>query len=328
MNVAIVGASIAGCYTAWKLAQQGHMITVFERNSSIGQKTCSGLVSERLWNFIPRNEKIIQNEISQAHVHFPKKTIELRFEPKMLVLDRRSLDRYVANLAAKAGAKFVLNSNVFQIFQFRKDKPQVSIQRGGDTYTHSFDAVIGADGALSVTRRMLRIPDPKFRLGILSYSKKGSKSDIVNIYPLKDGFAWTIPHGSRTEYGVIESVEKAKNYFDSFCRLIHFKSKDLHAALIPTSLVERTSRRNVVLLGDAAGLCKPWSGGGIIWGLTAADILLRTFPDFKKYSTEIKRFFEPRAAFSALATKAVMTLGHKFPHIIPSTKTIDSDWVF
>ena len=83
----------------------------------------------------------------------------------------------------------------------------------------------------------------------------------------------------------------------------------------------------VTLCGDAAGLTKPWSGGGVIWGLTAANLLLKNFPDFIKYQKEAKKFFLPKIILSKAAKKMVYFLGFNLPWFLPKNPKIESDFL-
>jgi flavin-dependent dehydrogenase len=84
--------------------------------------------------------------------------------------------------------------------------------------------------------------------------------------------------------------------------------------------------KNVTLCGDAMGLTKPWSGGGIIWGLYAADILIKTFPDFKKYKKETVKFFRFKILKGHVSNYLVQTLGKKFTNLIPKEMEYDNDF--
>jgi len=57
MKVAIVGASVSGLYLAWKLSEKKNEVFVFERKEKVGGKVCSGLFSERIFEFIPESKK-------------------------------------------------------------------------------------------------------------------------------------------------------------------------------------------------------------------------------------------------------------------------------
>ena len=75
------------------------------------------------------------------------------------------------------------------------------------------------------------------------------------------------------------------------------------------------------------GLTKPWSGGGVIWSLFAANILLKNFPDFIKYQKEVKKFFLPKIILSKIAKKLVYFFGFKIPWLLPKNFKIEGDFL-
>ncbi len=308
MKVAVVGCGINGAYLAWKLQKKAHEVTVYEKKSKIGKEVCSGLISDRLWWYIPKNEKLILNRINYCNIHFPKKTIKLKFKQSFSVIDRKELDNYVADLAREAGTKILLNTVI-------------------DKIPANFDRIIGADGALSTIRHRLDLPEPKYRLGLVGFVNNEDKSDCVDVYPVETGFAWKIPRGNSIEYGILAEPELAKKEFEKFCEEQKVSFEKPLAAMIPSELV-LSKNLNIALSGDAAGLTKPWSGGGVIWGLIGADILLRTFPNFAKYHNELKGYFIPKIRKSKRLTDWIYFLGNKLSYFLPSYKEIDSDFIF
>jgi len=321
MKIGIVGCSINGAYLAWKLSEK-HDVTVFEKNKLIGEKPCSGLISERIWNFIPKNENIIENLINEAIIHFPKKTVKLRFHPKMLVVNRKLLDQYVFNLSVKNGAKILLNNEVKKIYFLKGKKPQILADK-----IYDFDYLIGCDGFNSIVRSAIGIKNIKNKLGIYTYVNKKDKSDFVDVYPSRNGFAWKIPRGSNLEYGVLDSVNIAKISFDKFCKSKKIKPQKIYSHIIPEGLIKAESGR-VALCGDAIGLTKPTSGGGIIWGLTACNILLKNFPNFKKYDRDVKKFFEPKFLFAEIGNSIVRFLGRNAPFLLSKEVYFESDIMY
>jgi len=328
MKVAIVGAGIVGTYLAWRLARKGLEVSVFEQKENIGGKVCSGLISRRLWHFFPENKNLVENEIKSANVHFPEKDIEIKFSPHMLVIDRKGLEEYAAVLAKEAGVKIFSGMKVANVLHVRGKKPQIVLERNNKKAFLEFDYVIGCDGAYSVVRKSLRLREPKMRLGILCFgkAKKNQAQDAAEVFPTKNGFSWIIPRGSgEAEYGTLEKPAEAKKIFEQFCKKQKIKPEKILAAAVPEGLVLSNHSR-IALCGDAAGLTKSWSGGGVIWGLTAAHMLARDFPNLKKYESQTRRFFAPRMFFGRIETKMAVWFGFNAPGLLPKKIRIDSDW--
>ena len=327
MKVAIVGAGIIGLYLAWKLAEKGEEVIVFEKKEKIGKEACSGLFSERILDFIPESQKLIQNKIEYCLIHFPKGTLKIQFSKPFFAMSHSELDNLVADLAEKAGAKIILNHSA-------------------NSLPEGFDRIIGCDGAMSRVRKNLGLKEPQFRLGIQGFVKEKNSSDRrhVETWPTISGFLWKIPRGNETEYGIIEKPQKARIIFEEFLRGNNLSPSPakrdevgdetksqrplerINSALVPQGLI-LSPDPSITICGDAAGLTKPWSGGGVIWGLLASNLLLKNFPDFLKYKNRMKKFFLPKIIFSKIATKIVCFLGFKTPWIFPKVVKIEGDFL-
>jgi len=224
------------------------------------------------------------------------------------------LDNLTAVLAQKAGAKIVLDHKI-------------------NSLPPKFDKIIGCDGASSITRKCLNLPYIDFRLTIQGFIKRKDNSNFVETWAVKSGFLWKIPRGEETEYGIIADTEKSYSVFNKFLTKNNIKLQRINSAIVADIKIKKLKfivsfDPSVTLCGEAAGLIKPWSGGGVIWGLKSCDLLLKHFPDFLSYSKAIKRFFIPEIVFSCLTTKLAYFSGFHIPWILPSETSIEGDYFF
>jgi len=118
----------------------------------------------------------------------------------------------------------------------------------------------------------------------------------------------------------------AKEIFDKFLAKNNLHLERINSAIVPQGFIVPDNSK-ITLCGDAVGLTKPWSGGGVIWGLTAADLLLKNFPDFLKYKNMLKKVFLPKIIFSKIAIKIFYLLGFNFSWFLPKNLKIESDFL-
>ncbi len=303
-KVAVIGAGIIGLYVAYKLQKKGCQVTVFEKKRAVGSKPCSALISERIKESLPISDNLYEKKVSSVLVHFRKKDIYLKVSPCFLHFDRQKLDEFVFELAKKEGVSFFFNKEM-------EDLPE------------GFDKIIICSGAL------YRKEEKSFRLGVQYFVKKTLDNKQIEIWPFQGenyGFLWKIPKDKVIEYGGIGSVKDTLVRLRAFLRQeeIVFDQKNLKAALIPQGLCS-SKDKNVFVLGDAAGLTKPTTGGGVIWGIKAADILIDNFSDFKKAEKEINRFFKLRVLKGKLAVRLGYFAGKYLFFLLPKKVKIDAD---
>ena len=319
-RVAIVGAGICGLYLAWKLSEEGHKVTIFEKKEKIGKETCSGFFSQRILEFIPESQKLIQNQIESVLIHFPKRTLKIKFSQKFFLMSHFELDNLMAELVENVGVKIILNYTVNSLKAASAGGWQVGWSPEG------FDCIIGCDGYNSIVRKNLNLPNPTFRLTFQGFLLENDFSNCVETWPVKQGFIWKFPRGKEIEYGIISNSKEAKNLFEDFLKKNNLQLKKIRSGIVPQGFLI-PSHPEITLSGDASGLTKPWSGGGVVWGLIAANILLKNFPDLLKYKNEMKKFFLPKIFFSKIATKMVYFLGFKFPWLLPKNFKIEGDFL-
>jgi len=306
-KIAVIGGGITGIYLSWKLAEKGQDVYLFEKRDKVGKEACSGLFSNRILEIIPETKELIENTINSVFINFPRKSIEVKFSKEFLVMDHYKLDNFILDLAKKAGVRVLLNQEVKKI-------------------PEGFDFVIGCDGYNSNIRKELGLKDPSLSVGIQGIVNEKDSSNYVEVWPKNKGFIWKIPRVNNIEYGIFGPLKESKGELDTFLEDNNIQLSEIKAAMIPFGLRVPKSK-NITLCGDSMGLTKPWSGGGVVWGLVAANMLLKDFPNIKRYNKKVKRFFSFKIFFTKIITKIVFFLGFNFPWIFPKKVRMESDFI-
>lgn len=301
-KVAVVGGGVIGQYISWKLSEAGYDVSVFDyrKKEYLKDKSCSVLVSERIKDFIPITNDIIENTIEYCDINFSKGKTTLQFNPCHLALNKEKLMNLLLKLNNESGTRFFFETRIRKI-------------------PKGFDYIIGCDGADSTIRKLMNLKAPQLKMGVQWFLNQKDESKTTETFLRKNGFAWRIPRGDNIECGFFGQSEE--------------RGDDMKGALIPSPrfpLINAglifSNQDNVVLCGDSMGLTKPWSGGGIIWNLYASDILINNFPNFKKYKKEVIKFFWWKILKGKILNAIVHFLGRYFPYIIPRKIRYDNDF--
>jgi geranylgeranyl reductase family protein len=299
-DVAVVGAGPAGSRTARDLAARGFRVTLVEEHRKVGVPShCSGLISLRTLRESQIGEQAIIHRITGAFVHTqsgsevalgggsrsggrPAKT-------QAVAIDRVKWDQTLCDQAQQAGAEYV-RARVLRV-ERANSHVRLQAQTDGRDSTFSARMVIGADGAHSRVRRTLGMGAPReyaYNLGIEGRAKV-RRDDFVHVFVGQDlapgWFGWIIPTGDgMVRVGIgsnnaqtggrpagIKPIECYRHLTRRFPNLFEgIEPCRMYGGTIPLEFAPRTYGDNVLLVGDAGGQVKPFSGGGIYTSLVAA----------------------------------------------------------
>jgi len=276
-DLIVVGAGPAGSHTAEKFASKGKDVLVLERSEEVGKPlACSGHVSPDIWSFVPeeKREELEQNRIQGARFH-PDRDSTYRFykqETVSYAIDRVKLDKVKAEAAEKAGAEISLGETVEEV---KQKEAFVEVVTDKDSYRAKI--VAGCDGAQSKVREEVKLPEPDhFYQGVLCFSDEEDGQDFVDVFlDVPEFFGWRIPRGDSVEYGAaVPRGEEPMKWLDRVTEgyIEKDERENICAGAIPIEPPEKTVSERVFLVGDAAGQTKPFTGGGILYGMRAADI--------------------------------------------------------
>ncbi|MGD0354189.1 MAG: NAD(P)/FAD-dependent oxidoreductase [Dehalococcoidia bacterium] len=290
-DVIIVGAGIAGSYTAGKLAGQGLRVCVLEKNAHAGHKSsCTGIVSRDCFELLPVDTRIVQWQARSAKIFSPSgKYIRVERETtQAYILDRPALDLSIAKQAEASGAEFHFSTYVSGI---HKDAKSVRVQGSDKNGQVSFESkvvVIASGFGTSFTKAL--------GLGQINEYAQGAQVEVVNkdieeveVYSGTDiapgFFAWLVPAGAgRAKAGLL-----CRNNPGPYIKILleHLQQQgkieavrsNISYGAVPLKPLARTYADRLIVIGDAAGQVKPTTGGGIYFGLLCARIAVGTICD-------------------------------------------------
>ena len=199
-------------------------------------------------------------------------------EPVSNVIDRVGLDETLADRAREAGAEVRDGHTVTRVDE---GPDGVAVTARGPDGTESFEGrmVVGADGPRSKVRDEVGLPEPDELLhGVLGFEDGADDGDRVDVHlTVPRFFAWRIPRGDAgAEYGLaVAPGDDAPGRFEALLDDYGVDVERRCSGAIPIGPPDRTVGRRSLLAGDAAAQTKPFTGGGILYGMRAADIAAR-----------------------------------------------------
>ena len=157
------------------------------------------------------------------------------------------------------------------------------------------DILVGADGPLSDVAKSNRLFGKRdFYIGIQARVKGNFDPDIYEVYLgsiCPDFFAWVVPESKTIARIGVGAKRYSSKLFLRFLGIKGIKSKDIldkQAGLIPIYNKNIcVNHKNWFFVGDAAAQIKATTGGGLVPGLKAAEILADCILNNKNYRKEL-----------------------------------------
>ncbi|MFB6352801.1 MAG: geranylgeranyl reductase family protein [Halobacteriales archaeon] len=281
----VAGAGPAGSRFARRAARAGRDVVVFEQGTVGEPLACSGHVSLDLWGYVPsgHRETLRQNAIRGARFHLDGPGSPAypfyKDEPVSNAVDRVGLDRVLAEAAAEAGADVRDGHTVTGVVE-HGDRVEVTVRGPDGVATVAARMVVGADGPRSRVRDALGLEGPDERLhGVLGFDPEPDDGDFVDVHlTVPRFFAWRIPRGDAgVEYGL--AAPPGADVPERFDELVGGYGASIDrrcSGAIPIGPPDRVTGHRGLLVGDAAAQTKPFTGGGILYGMRAADVAAAT----------------------------------------------------
>ena len=361
-DVVVVGGGPAGLVAARALASEGQDVVVLEEHDSIGVPVhCTGLLGLGAFDEInlPRHA-ILTTTDAARFVAADGTSVSIDADSvRAAVIDRAVFDQSLADDSRRAGAELRPSARVRSI-SVTHDRVSVS----GETEAARVDAraCVLACGASYRFNRALGLGVPRTFVQSAQLEAPFAGPDRVEVYlgrtVAPGGFAWTVPfsRGDRrfNRVGMMcndGAVARFAEFATSLRERFAVPADEWPAPrmkILPLGPVAKTYGNRLVAVGDAAGLVKPTTGGGIYYSLIsgeiAADVLspalreddlgesrLRSYEDRwrARLGSEIRIGMKFRALATRLNDRAIDALVElaRIDGLVPLLKqTADFNW--
>jgi digeranylgeranylglycerophospholipid reductase len=283
VDVLIAGAGPGGLFMAARLAAKGLRTLVCEEHDRVGDPVhCTGVLSTESFGAFDLPAEATLNQLTTVRFVSPG-GIHVDYAtplPLATVIDRPTFDRALAARAIAAGAEVRTSARVSAI---DVDKNGVYVTAGRDCIRARL-AVL-ACGATYAFQRRFGFGLPRTHLHTAQREFRARQLDGVELHfgrdVAPDGFAWAVPvvrpEGEFVRIGVMGSHDILQCYARVVARLrdrwgILDADQPPRQKILPLGAIDRTYGDRMLAIGDAAGLVKPTTGGGIHYSIVSAAL--------------------------------------------------------
>ena len=290
----VVGAGPIGGYLSRKLNEFGHSVLLLEEHNEIGRPfQCAGLVNPAAMKTIGLEDSIL-TPIWGANIHSPSgKRVSIGDPevPRTFSVCRKIFDEAVVKQSIAMGTEIQLSTKPISA-KIEDEYVEVNIDGPNGAETVRCKVLCGADGAHSWVRRKFKMGSPTetmigFQIEVTGYSGDEGMLDMYTGSGIAPGFfSWAIPTGVTTRLGTwtkanlmngISSEQFMSRLMEDpllNSRFAECSEVGRFCGPVPSGIVRRPMRQRVALFGDAAGICKPTTGGGIGPGFKQVEMLI------------------------------------------------------
>jgi digeranylgeranylglycerophospholipid reductase len=288
-DVIIIGGGPGGLAAGRLLAVEGFDVVLYEEHESSGDPVhCTGVLAAEAFDDLAVPRSVVLNPLKTARFFAPSgASIEHTTQStEAVVIDRLALDRALFESAAGAGVEVLLGRRVTGV-ELEPDAVAVTLNDGAVVRAR---ACVLACGAQYAIQRRLGLGMPSVFLHSAQIELPARLPGDVEVRFGRDvapgGFAWAVPvarpSGPHARIGLMCDRDAAR-YFDRLLRNIALRW-GIDAAgeggiapvprlkMLPLAPLRRTFTDRIVAVGDAAGLVKPTTGGGIYYSLVSARL--------------------------------------------------------
>ena len=299
-DIIIIGAGPAGLATALSLMLHAKKngvspeILIVDKNLSPWEKPCGGMILRDAFRIFPSISTLPGVEISGIRIVYRNIDNVIWYsEPIGKNIGRKTLLKFFFKHLDKLGIDLELG---FLVRSVSAEKDHVSILGKRRIRAR---VIVGADGAASITRRIIFRKGIKLRDFGLAYQvwvkSSNSLEPINEFYYGREyspaGYAWVFPHVDHLRIGIGALADRVNTsslriYLKKLLKLKRRKFNEIKiiredSFLVPLSGgLKPIVHGRILLVGDAAHQVSPLSGAGIHLAIKAGALVGKVLADY------------------------------------------------
>jgi geranylgeranyl reductase family protein len=296
-DVIIAGAGPAGSTAGYILSKSGQRVLLIDKNTFPRGKVCGGLITYKTVRILERVFGLTVKSLSEKGIiDYEAGSYEIRSKNSVIAsgkyripfrfINRYRYDDFLLSMAREAGAEVIEGDRIVSLDVLKSALTTAS----GRTFASN--VIIGADGVNSRVRRSF--PSDLFGREDWKDELAAAHEIVVNRDYLKQqvnypvfyydfveyGYAWIFPNRENVIIGMCglksKNSKKILGAFREFLSAIDVKLDQDHkifSSVLPYgNFLPEPVFRNILLVGDAAGLADPLLGEGIFYAQRSAEL--------------------------------------------------------
>ena len=282
-DVIVVGAGPAGNIAALRLSGMGYRVVVLDWRQQIGDKLCTGIIGTECAEHYPIDQAHVYGEAKAATVVSPagNRYQFARPDTHAFITNRVAYVEALAQRAMEAGADYQLGPRVADI---EVTPSGVAVSTSGDGGRYRAEVVIIASGFGSRLLDTVGLRNGRggdFMTGAQAeVSIRGLEGTEVYLgeHIAPGSFGWVVPLSDRSALVGLVSRRELNGHMGRFIAGLRSEGKVQDVIKeprqwgIPLRPLPKTYGERVLVVGDAAGLVKPTTGGGIYYAILSGEI--------------------------------------------------------
>lgn len=283
-DVIIIGGGPSGLQTAHFLSSNNLKVALFEKDSEIGKDVvCSGVISKEAFTRFDLPTDSVTGHLKEAELYSPSNRNINYSHPddSVVVVDRHIFDSSLSARAIKEGAEIFLNSKVISLVG-NENHVECEIKVGNEIKRYRSQVAVIATGVSFNLQESLGMGRPKKILMGIQVEIELKDIEKLKMYwgnqYSRGFFGWAIPlENGRAKIGVMTEknpLEGLENILDQLGLKdnLHNGNYNIQRRGISFGRIKKPVSNRILAVGEAAGLVKTTTGGGIYYGLISAEI--------------------------------------------------------